>query len=229
MSRWYLDEGLVVFRRQWLERHPGATVYTVGDAAHSQDPDVSQHAPDRGTSGRPGDSEGEVDAVDVMPGNGVDERDLEQLFDDLVESRDKRILYVIYGQTIVSSVVSPWRRRTYKGKRHGHVHLSVNDNYRMNQATWKLGDAGMVYAPRFEFHGKLPSIGLGMEDDAFDGYEAVKRAQLLANWIDNTVPDVDVDGVYGPHTARKIKAVMKAGDGRTIGLPEWRKLLGIYA
>jgi hypothetical protein len=225
---WYLDEGLAVFRRQWLAHRPRATVYTIGDGAHSTDPDVSQHAPDRGTSGRPGDTAGEVDAGDVMPGNGVDADDLQDLFEDLVKSRDRRILYVIYDTTIVSSVVSPWKRRPYHGARHAHVHLSVNDNFASQRGPWKIGD-DKVLAPRFEFVGKLPTLTVGMEDAAFDGYQAVKRAQLLANWMDASAPDVDVDGVYGPKTAQKIRAVMKTGTGRSIGLPEWRKLLGIYA
>ena len=225
---WQLDEGLGVFRRQWWGLHPGATIYTIGDGAHSQDPDVSQHAPDRGTSGRPGDSKGEVDAVDVMAGKGVTQAHLGDLFEELVDARDPRLLYSIYQDHIVSSVVQPWKVRPYSGKWHSHVHLSVNDNYRANQAPWKIGDV-KVNAPRFEFVGKLPLLQMGMEDDAFDGYNAVARMQLLANYVDNTVPDVDVDGVFGAKSAAKLRAVMKAGNGKTVGLAEWRKLLGIYA
>lgn len=225
---WYLDEGLGVFRRQWLAHRPRATVYSIGNSAHSTDPAVSQHAPDRGTSGRPGDSKGEVDAVDVMPGNGVDVQDLDDLFDDLWRSRDPRILYVIYGNKIFSSVVSPWKIRKHTGKYHGHLHLSVNDNYAANVKTWQIG-GDPVYAPRFDFTGKLPSLSMGMEDAAFDGYDAIKRMQLLANWLDKSTADLDVDGVYGAKTAAKLKVVMKGGNGKTVGLPEWRKLLGIYA
>lgn len=228
MTAWYLDEGLAAFRKQWWGFHPGATVYSIGDGAHDTDPDVSQHAPDRGTSGRPGDDRGEVDAVDVMPGKGVSSLDLGDLFGALVRSRDPRILYVIYQDEIVSSVVEPWKVRTYRGKFHSHVHLSVNDKYDAKVTPWKIGDV-KVYAPRFEFAGKLPGLQMGMEDDAFDGYNAIARAQLLANYVDNTTPDIDVDGVYGAKTAQKIKAAVKDGNGKTIGLPEWRKLLGIYA
>lgn len=225
---WYLDEGLAGFRRQWWDLHPGATVYTIGDTSHSSNPDVSQHAPDRGTSGRKGDSKGEVDAVDVMPGKGVTRAQLLDLFDGLRASRDPRILYVIFEDEIFSSVVQPWKVRPYSGKFHSHVHLSVNDDYANNPAPWRIGE-NKVYAPRFEFTGKLPSLGVGMEDAQFDGYNAITRAQLLANYVDNTTPDLDVDGVYGAKTAQKIKKIMKGGNGKTIGLSEWRKLLGIYA
>lgn len=228
MSTWYLDEGLVVFRRQWWDRHPGATVYTIGDDAHSKDPDVTQHAPDRGTSGRPGDSKGEVDAVDVMPGKGVDEHDLRELFDDLRASRDPRILYLIYQDEIVSSVVQPWKVRPYGGTRHGHVHLSVNDDYAANVRPWTIGGID-VYAPRFEVKGQLPALKMGMEDAAFDGYEGIKRVQIMLNWLDNTTTDLDVDGVYGAKTASKLARVMGTGNGKTIGLAESRRLFGIYA
>lgn len=228
MTTWYLDEGLGVFRRQWLAAHPGATVYTIGDDAHSKDPDVTQHAPDRGTSGRPGDSNGEVDAADVMPGKGVDAHDLRDLWEDLTRSRDPRILYVIYGRQIVSSVVQPWKIRPYSGTPHSHVHLSVNDNYASNTRPWSIGDV-KVLPPRYDFSGKLGGIQIGMEDDAFDGYDGIKRVQVLANHFERTLPSLDVDGVYGPVSARKVAKWLKDGNGKTIGLPEHRKIFGIYA
>lgn len=228
MTVWQLDEGLAVFRRQWWGYHPGATVYTIGDAAHSQDPDVSQHAPDRGTSGRPGDSKGEVDAVDLMPGKGVTDADLADLFDDLVRSRDPRILYVIHEQTIVSSVVQPWVRRRYKGARHSHVHLSVNDGFKANVTPWRIG-GDPVLPPRFEITGKLPALTVGMEDDAFDGYNGITRVQVLVNHFERSLPQLDVDGVYGAKTAQKVAKFLKTGNGRSIGLPESRKIFGIYA
>lgn len=234
MSTWYLDEGLVVFRRQWWDAHPGATVYTIGDGAHSQDPAVSQHAPDRGTSGRPGDSKGEVDAVDVMPGKGVDGRDLDDLFEDLRTSRDPRILYVIYRDEIVSSVVSPWKLRKYSGTWHSHVHLSVNDDYSANRAVWNLGGP-MGNPPLIDVGGRLPRYVKGMEDAAFDGYDGIKRAQRMLNWLESKQPDLDPDGVFGAKTAAKLKAFMAGsgvspttGNGSVIGEPEWRRLFGIY-
>lgn len=224
---WRLDEGLDQLRKQWLEAHPGATVYTIGDASHSTDPDVSQHAPDDGGSA-PGDTRGEVDAIDIMPGKGVTENDLDQLFSDLIKSRDERILYVIHGRQIVSSVVKPWQVRRYKGAYHGHVHVSVNDKFEANRTVWTVGDS-KKYAPRFELVGTVPTLRLGMEDDAFAGYKAIARVQILANYVDSTRPDLDVDGVYGAKTAAKIRAIMKTGDGKTIGLAEYRRLFGIYA
>lgn len=228
MTAWYLDEGLGVFRKQWWGFHPGATVYTIADDAHSQDPDVSQHAPDRGTSGRPGDDKGEVDAVDVMPGKGVTRAELAELFDELHSGRDPRLLYAIFENKIFSSVVDPWAIRKYQGTFHSHVHLSVNDKYDANKATWKVGNVKLL-PPRYDFSGKLGGIQVGMEDAAFDGYDGITRVQVLANHFERTLPALDVDGVYGPRSAAKVAKWLKDGNGKTIGLPEHRKIFGIYA
>lgn len=232
MAAWRLDEGLTTFRSQWWAKHSKAIVYTIGDGNHSTNPRVTQHAPDDGESGGPGDTPGEVDAVDVMPGNGVDDDDLTGLFNDLVDSRDPRILMVIYGQTIVSSVVQPWKRRKYTGKKHGHVHLSVNDLYSANTRPWKIGDA-VPAPPLIKEEAGFPSFTYGDEDSRFTGYDGIKRFQVMCNWKDATLPDLDVDGVYGANTARKIARVMAGHDpstpnGRKIGMPEHYTIMGVY-
>ncbi len=236
MAGWYLDEGLVVLRAEWRREHPAATVYTIADGAHSQDPDISQHAPDRGGS-KPGDDRGEVDAADFMPGNGVDAGDLDDLFNGLVRSRDPRILLLIWGQTIVSSVVDPWKRRTYTGKRHGHVHVSVNDLYSANRADWKWEPPMARTVNQRPISGKLPDLLLGDEDSTLPGWDHLKyRVQPLLNALDGDLPDLDLDGVYGRKTAAKLARVMRdAGDtgttsnGTKISTPEWRRLYGMSA
>lgn len=228
MTAWYLDEGLTVFRRQWWGFHPGATVGTIADDVHSQDPDVTQHAPDRGTSGQPGDDKGEVDAADVMPGKGVTRADLAELFDELRQGRDPRLLFAIFEDRIFSSVVDPWALRAYRGAFHSHVHLSVNDKYDANTTVWRIGD-DKVLPPRFTVTGKLAGLTLGMEDAAFDGYDGIKRVQVLTNAFERSLPTLDVDGVYGPVSARKVAKWLKIDSAKTLGLPELRKILGIYA
>lgn len=221
----YLDEGLAKFREQWKAEHPGATVYWVADDAHSQNPDVSQHAPDRGGS-KPGDDKGEVDAVDVMPGNGVTEAHLTELFEGLIREQDPRVLLVIHGNKIVSSVVEPWKVRPYSGHFHDHVHLSVNDNFDNNAKAWEweLSQKSRKFVTLA--NASLPeSLAFGEEDAAYDGYNHVSRAQALLNYLDRPNP-LDIDGVYGANTVQKVKKVF-GGTGRIITLPNLRKLHGI--
>lgn len=141
MVAWYLDEGAQVLKTQWLEEHPGAVVYAVGDTSHLEEGNKSQHNPEAAGS-LPGQSAGEVDALDFMEGHGVTDADLDQLFEDLVASRDERIFYVIRNRVIVSSVTQPWVRRPYTGSdpHTNHVHLSLNDRFKKNETPWKVGD-----------------------------------------------------------------------------------------
>lgn len=224
---WYIDEGLQRFKREWLAKHPGATVYSIGDQNHDTNPDVTQHAPDRGGS-KPGDDKGEVDALDVMPGKGVTEKDLDDLFDELHASRDKRIFYVIHRDKIFSSVSSPWKIRPYTGHYHDHVHISVNDDFDNDQSDWKWEKlvARTIQYVEIGDKPKLPLLQLGDDDGAQDGWNSVARAQVLANWLDNKTADVDVDGVYGKKTAAKFKAIF-GGDGKKLLLPHIKKLHGI--
>lgn len=225
---WYLDEGLQRFKQQWQAEHPGAVVYSIGDDDHlSHD---SEHNPEFPGSA-PGADKGEVDAVDVMPGKGVTEADLDELAEDLRTNRDGRLLYVIRRQRIFSSTVRPWVWRPYSGKYHGHLHMSVNDKYDANRAEWKFGEDEVAKHKFVEVVGfKLPEFKVGTDDDAFEGYNYVARAQVLANYLDKSVPDVDVDGVYGALSARKVqKALRTDSPVNTVDLPVWRGLYGLVS
>ncbi len=237
MAGWYPDEGGAQLEREWKQRHPRAVVYKIGDASHSTDPNVSQHAPDWGGSA-PGDDRGEVDGFDFMAGNGVTEHDLDDLFAGLVRSRDPRILIVIRRNKIVSSVVHPWVIRTYSGKYHDHVHVSVNDRFDANTSDWHWEAEVPRTVKWVDLAGRAPELQAGDEDRAelAGSYTHVARAQTLANLLDNTTPDITVDGAYGAHTARKIAAVMRARgkqgtapDGSRLHEPEWRVLFGLPA
>jgi hypothetical protein len=227
VAGWYLDEGLDRLRSEWRQVHPGATVYTIGDDGHSANPDVSQHAPDRGGA-RPGDDKGEVDAADFMPGKGVNDAHLDQLAEGLRESRDPRILIVIRRNRIFSSVVKPFVWRPYGGNYHGHTHVSVNDNFDRNTADWKW-EAPVARTVQFvDAPGKLPILRVGDDDEILPGYNHIGRAQAVANWLDNSTPDIVTDGVYGKQTAAKFgRAVKMAGPANTLDLAVWRVLYGL--
>lgn len=225
MPEWYVDEGLATFIAGWKKKFPKATVYTIGDSNHSTDPDKSQHAPDTGGS-KPGDDKGEVDAIDVMPGKGVTDADLQDLFDGLLASRDKRILYVIYKNKIFSSVVSPWKVRTHTGAYHGHVHLSVNDNFDNDKSPWnweRLVDREWEYTKVGDTY--LPALQFGDDDQSHTGWNHVGRAQALLNYFERKDP-LDFDGVYGAYTRDKVKRVF-GGNGMTLPIGDMRKLHGI--
>jgi hypothetical protein len=226
---WYVDEGLAVLIGEWKREHPGAVVGTIADGNHSTNPDVTQHAPDRGGAA-PGDDRGEVDGADFMLGKGVTEADLSELFNGLVASRDPRILYVIHNRVIVSSVVEPWKRRKYSGSdpHTGHVHLSVNDKYDANRADWKWEARVERAEKNVKVATELPeALELGDEDGMISGYNHVGRAQALANWMDNTTADVDTDGVYGPLSAAKFGKALKTGRLNRLTTAQLKQLHGL--
>lgn len=228
MVFWYPDEGIQKLEEQWLTKFPNAVVYDIGDSAHSKDPRKSQHAPDDGKSGGPGDTKGEVDAKDFMPGKGVTERDLQQLFDDLHAGQDPRLLIVIYKNKIFSSVVAPWKIRSYSGKYHSHVHVSVNDKFENNQSTWKV--LGMDKQPwKYKEVGdaaKLPEVLVrGMEDSAFTGYHHIMRIQALLSVQAPKLEPLTLDGVYGNKTTAFVKHVF-GGTGTTLTFEQICQLHG---
>lgn len=224
-ARWYVDEGLAVFIAQWKKKFPRAVVYTIGDDNHT----VGEHVPEEQGS-QPGQDTGEVDACDVMPGNGVTEKDLAELHTALIVARDPRILYVIWHDMIVSSVVQPWKIRKYTGKWHGHVHISVNDRYDANRAPWDIerGNRPVEYQ---ELKGRLPIVRLGDEDQP-GRTQHIHRLQATLNWLVHA--GLDVDGVYGRKSAAAVAKAMKDDQARTtsngarIELPEWRRILGVW-
>jgi hypothetical protein len=220
----YLDEGLATLSAQWKAEHPGAVVYWIADGNHSS---TSEHSPEKAGSA-PGADAGEVDAIDLMPGKGgVTMADLRELRDNLVRERDPRFLYAIIDDRIVSSVVSPWTLRKYNGKRHGHLHVSVNDKFDANRTPWEIGDEPVRQYTNRPIEGVLPELRVGDEDQP-GKTEYVKRAQRLLK--------VDDDGVYGPATAAALKKRMagqsgykpSSTNGGKLYIPEWRVLYGIW-
>lgn len=230
--KWYVDEGLAVLIAQWKAKFPDAVVYTIGDASHASR--TSEHNPEPAGS-EPGADYGEVDAADFMIGHGVTAADLQELRDQLVAARDSRLLYVIWDRKITSSVVAPWVERGYAGTdpHTDHVHASVNDKYDANRNAWTLEDEVARTLTWQSFGAKMPIHVKGDEDAAFEGYNRIKRAQLMLNWLDKSLPALDADGVYGARTAQKLAKVMASVKGKTtsngskLAEPEYRVLFGI--
>lgn len=232
MAAFTVDEGLSVLIAAWKKKHKGAVVYTIGDDNHSTDPNKSQHAPDWGTSGKPGDTKGEVDAGDFMPGKGgVGFDDLEDLAEQLRLSRDPRILIVIVGRRMFSSYAingyPAWTWRPYSGNYHGHLHVSVNDNFKSNKSPWRMEKP---VARKIEYKAiegaKLPELEFGDDDRAQDGWNHVGRMQALLNFQKPKNP-IEVDGNYGAKTKAKVREVFPGTDGNRVPLASMRSLYGV--
>lgn len=217
---WTVDEGLQTLIDQWKRAHPGAVVYTIADENHNSD---SEHSPEKQGS-EPGADAGEVDAGDFMPGHGVSDADLVDLRRQLIDSRDSRLLYLIKGQIIVSSVVQPWKDRPYGGAYHSHLHVSVNDRYAANRAAWDIEGGEPVPYVRKPITGTMPVLHVGDEDGS--GPKWIMRMQRVLK--------VDDDGVFGPQTATAVKAWMgsdparSSSNGGTVDIPEWKSILGVW-
>ena len=134
---WRVAKCLLVLRDQLNALAPArskASDGTIGDAAHLT------RASDHNPWVREGDV-GIVTALDIThdPEHGCDAG---LLAEQLVQSRDPRIKYVIFDRRICSSRIEPWVWRPYTGKNPHttHVHISAipdKDAYD-DQTPWLL-------------------------------------------------------------------------------------------
>lgn len=229
MTDWHLDEGLVTLRAEWQKAYPGAVVYTIGDLRHQAEP--SEHNPEHQGS-LPGQDEGEVDAADFMPsGGGVTMEILGEFRDALVATRDKRLLYVIYRDQIVSSVVSPWTVRKYNGTYHNHLHVSVNDLYDKNTSDWQWEKMMARTYTMLPVSSKWPELRVG-DEDKDGGVQYIQRFQGILNAVFHQ--ELVTDGVYGAKTAASLAYAMRAdihrttSNGTRFGVAEVKRILGLW-
>lgn len=73
----------------------------------------------------------------------------------------------------------------------------------------------------------LPELHYGDDDRDYGGYNGVARAQSLLNYV--LGEDLAEDGNYGDHTKAAVKELMKGGDGKTVDLNAWLRLIGASA
>lgn len=226
MTNWYVDEGLQTLIAQWKKKYPHAVVGTIGDQSHQAH--NSEHNPEKQGSA-PGADKGEVDGADFMEGHGVSKEDLDDLFEALWHGRDGRVLYLIWEQHIVSSVVSPWKLRPYKGEYHGHVHVSVNDKYDANRQSWEIGRTAAMPPTYHKLEANVPVLKYGDEDQP-NAYAHIKRAQIML--VHQFGLKLSIDGVYGAYTAAGIASVMKGknptvNNGKVFDVREYRVIFGL--
>lgn len=175
---------------------------SVGDLKHSQR--ASDHNPN---------SKGVVQARDFTHDKAT--LDCNKLCDALLESKDKRIKYIIWNKFIYN-VKHGFAKRPYTGANaHSHhLHLSVSDNPELydNDSDWNLNFSATPTKPQTQptISATAPEIGLGAKG------ENVKVIQI-ALVAQGFLAQSQADGVFGKKTEQALQRFQLAnnliGDG----------------
>lgn len=216
--KWRLAKSLEALRAQINALSPNRSKVadgTLGDTAHSKR--KSDHNPN---------AKGVVQALDLTddPAHGVDNRKLAQA---LLDSRDKRLKYVIADGEICSGAggPSPWAWRPYNGTnahRH-HVHISVVDDLKLydDASAWSLPGFSVPPSKADKPVTKPTNPVLVKGNKGQD----VERLQKLLN---AKGAKLVVDADFGDRTERAVRAFQKAAkitvDGR-FGPQSWEAML----
>ncbi|WP_144378545.1 peptidoglycan-binding domain-containing protein [Mesorhizobium amorphae] len=215
---WRLAKSLMVLRDQINALSPNRSKVadgTLGDTAHSKR--KSDHNPN---------VRGVVQALDLTddPAHGVDNRKLAQA---LLDSRDRRIKYVIADGEICSGAggPSPWVWRPYTGTnahRH-HVHISVADDPKLydDASAWSL--PGFNVPPsKAEKPVTKPVNPVLVKGNKGPDVERLQKL-LVANGA-----KLVVDADFGDRTEKAVRSFQKAAritvDGK-VGAQTWEGLL----
>jgi len=200
-GRWRLAAALVQLRKEidaWAPRRSKALDGTIGDSAHLQRANKSDHNP----WVKDAEGVGVVRAIDCTsdPAGGCDGHVLaERIRQRAVDGRETRVSYVIFDGRIANPAIAGGTWRTYKGanKHRSHVHISVKTAAASydGQQSWgigarrvlRLGDRGQDVA--------VLQRWLGIGSDGVFGPKtraAVMRYQQTRG--------LEVDGVVGERT-----------------------------
>lgn len=215
---WRNAKAIERLRDQINERFPTRSIAsdgTIGDEAHQSR--TSDHNP--WILGR--DGKRVVSAIDIThdPAHGVNCHLLAQ---QLIDSRDRRIKYIIWNNRIVAGRdgPSPWVWR--KGKGHTlHLHLSVEEDERLydDDSDWKFN-----LKPTSEEMNAAPIPALPKLRSGMTG-EWVKRLQEALN--EAVDARLTLDGDFGPKTDRAVRIFQKerglVADG-VVGPYTWQQL-----
>lgn len=190
---------------------------TIGDEAHKS------RTSDHNAWVRRRDGTYAVTAVDIThdPAHGVNCNILAQ---QLIDSRDSRIKYIIWNRRIIAGRdgPAPWQWRTHNGAPHDHhMHLSVEDSEELfdNTRDWNFNLAPTSVEVNAPPTPALPKLRSGMT-----GIWVKQLQQALNDEIDARLL---VDGDFGPKTDRAVRIFQKekglVADG-VVGPYTWNKL-----
>lgn len=185
---------------------------SIGDSDHASS--SSDHNPDEtgATPFEDADNINEVHAIDVTaklnkPGWTM-QKAVDIIVDRHANGRDNRLQNVIYNGYIWSASWE-WTKRKYTGKNqhklHAHFGFKYTTAQERNTSSWGLLEEGRMYV-------NLPRKG--------DSGESVRYWQYLMSRIKSlypkeNIPNITVDGQYGPATAGLVKKLWEilGGEG----------------
>lgn len=192
---WFLAPGLVVLAEQietqWPEPQPGDG--TVASKAHDATSPTSDH--------RPSPYDAQTGAiVRALDCGETSETITQDLVDALVDSKDSRIMYLIYEGASIWSVVHngipAWTWQDYNGPspHEGHFHLSTKRTATADNDTrpWSIGVTDMAFLEPC----KLGDTGIHVS--------ALQAILYACGFYKGSV-----DGVYGAATSAAVLAMRK--------------------
>jgi hypothetical protein len=141
---WRVAKCLDVLRQQLNAAYPSRSKATDGTRASDEH---RARSPNSDHNEKLVNGEWVVHAMDIThdPGDGLD---CQQLFDNLIASKDRRIKYAIWNRQISNPTVQDWKKRP-AANHEGHLHLSVYDDPHLADDTtpWDVFD-DVVDVPR---------------------------------------------------------------------------------
>jgi hypothetical protein len=193
-------------------RHPGVTIYGIGDKAHQQE--SSDHNEDDTAGVRTpqtdADSTKEHRAIDIMLGNAFSRADGNQLVVDLTqnEANKTRLSLVIFDGFEYSKRTGFKKVARTSDKHPDHVHVSGDAEDDDNEAGWILGGAPGV-----------PSVDEALDVDGDLGPKTVRKWQkVMGTTVDGRIDDDN------SQLMRKVQEKLKATVDHTLVVDgDWGK------
>lgn len=224
-------------------RHPGVTIYGIGDEAHKQQ--SSDHNEDD-TSGvrtpqTDADNIPEHRAIDVMIGSSMSFAQCEDLVSDLVTdagSRD-RLYNIIFNGTLWSKN-NNWVAVPFSGDPHtDHAHIAGRVSQDDNTAGWPVVSNNAPTVPgdgsELKVDGQLGSHTISKWQQVMgtpvDGFISPKNS-LLVKAVQTKLKDLidgslQVDGRLGPYTIRTIQRYLKSPVDGFISKPRSQMVMAL--
>ena len=193
-------------------RHPGVTIYGIGDAAHKTR--ASDHNEDDTAGSKPAQSDAdsvpEHRAIDIMLGPELSRNELLLIIDEiLADPHDRdRLVYINFENTQWSAS-SDWTPHDNSDDPHPtHAHVSGKASKDEDGSPWLSGAGGEMQARKGD-----------TSDDTLILQQKMLFVRSDAATVDPAHPLV-ADGKYGPNTAWWVSIILTGGAGDYVS-PAW--------